>query len=336
MTTSGSRITDRVRTRTAPGMIACAILLTACASRPDYPPSQPLTNAGYLPAADVQVQIASLSHCTSEQDTDLKLNSGQPVTVIVHGCFASAGRFRSLADVFAFHGQQTVCFNYDDRESLELSSAKLIRSLEELSKILPQQPVQLLGHSQGGLIARRALTSEREDRLAVDDAAISLTTISSPFGGIEASSHCGSDILAWLSLGLVKPLCHVITGAKYKEIPSNAEFMRNPGELLPVVGSHLKIATDEANTCRRYDEDDVCIEDDFVFSLEEQSQAALEGDRRLDELTVKAGHVEIVGDAHTVPGKLIEILQSEGILKPTPAESQAELAKLLARLYLAH
>jgi hypothetical protein len=330
-----SRNRQTLSPRRALGAFASCVLLTACASQTNYPPNQPLNNAGYLPEANVHTQISSLSNCTSSEDRDLLLNSSEPVTVIVHGCFASAGKFRSLADVFAFHGQQTVCFNYDDRDSLEVSSAELIKSLEALSGVMQHPNIQVIGHSQGGLVARRALTKERDDRLLTNETSVSLTTISAPFGGIEASAHCGSEMLAVLSLGLVKPLCRIITGGKYKEIPPNSNFMLNPGELLPVVGSHLKIATDEANTCREYNDKSVCIEDDYVFSLGEQNQPALEVDERLAQLTVKAGHVEIVGDVHTVPSKLIAILQSEGILNPTPVESQAALSKLLANLYLA-
>ena len=319
--------------RKALGAVAACVLLAACASQPEYPANLPLENAGYLPEPDITVQIPSLTGCTSSQDKDLRLNSGQPVTVIVHGCFPSEGRFRSLADVFAFHGQQTLCFNYNDRDSLEVSSGELIRSLDALSKVLKTPTIQVIGHSQGGLVARRALTRERDDRLAADDAVISLTTISSPFGGIEAASHCGSQTLAWLSLGLVKPVCLMITGGKYKEIPPGSDFMLNPRRLLPLVDRHLKIVTDEKNSCRKYSDKSGCIEDDYVFSLLEQSQPAIEDDASLQEIRVKSGHVEIVGDANISPAKLIGILQQEGILRETPADSRASLERLLAHLY---
>ncbi|MCJ7814797.1 MAG: hypothetical protein MUP31_01970 [Xanthomonadales bacterium] len=319
--------------RKALGAVVACVLLAACASQPEYSADLPLENAGYLPEPDITVQIPSLSSCTSSRDTDLRLNSEQPVTVIVHGCFASEGRFRSLADVFAFHGQQTLCFDYNDRDSLEVSSAELIRSLEALSTVLKTPTIQVIGHSQGGLVARRALTQERADRLVADNAVVTLTTISAPFGGIEAASHCGSEALAWLSLGLVKPVCLIVTGEKYKEIPPGSDFMLHPGRLLPFVDRHLKIVTDEKNSCRKYSDKSECIEDDYVFSLLEQDQPAIEGDVSLEEITVKSGHIEIVGDVTISPTKLIEILQREGILLETPADSKASLELLLARLY---
>jgi len=308
-------------------------MLTACAHDQSNYINSPLSNAIYLPNSDVTVQIASLSNCTHSDSNELHLNSGEPVYVIVHGCFSSAGRFRSLADVFAFHGQQTVCFNYNDRDSLTKSSNELIAATEKLSAVLQQPDITVIGHSQGGLVARRALTVER-DRIDIGDVDVGLVTISAPFGGIEAAAHCGSKTAAWLSLGLVKPVCHIITGDKYRDISASSDFILEPGQLVTSVDKHVKIMTDEANTCRIYDEEGDCVEDDFVFSIDEQKQPKVDAHPGLESIMVKAGHVEIIGDAQTVPDKLIEILQQQGILRPTPAKDVEQLAKLLVDLYL--
>lgn len=310
-------------------------MLGACASQQETDSDAPLSNASYLPEPDIAVQLSSLSNCTHAESDELRLNSHEPVTIIVHGCFSSAGRFRSLADVFAFHGQQTVCFNYDDRDSLVSTSQQLVTAIEELSAFLQAPNITVIGHSQGGLVARHALIDERDGRLAVDDIEIDLATISSPFGGIRASAHCGSKALAWLSLGLVKPICYIVTGRKYREIPANSDFIVRPGQLVASVNRHVKIVTDEVGTCRVYDEHGTCTKDDFVFSVEEQNQQIVDAQPDLLPLLVKAGHVEIVGDGNTAPEKLIGILQQQGILNATPEEDSEELAKLLVRLYSA-
>ena len=312
----------------------CCFILSACAHQDETYLDSPLSNAKNLPIPDVTAQIVSLSNCTHPDSDELRLNSQEPVTVIVHGCFSSAGRFRSLADVFAFHGQQTVCFSYDDRDSLTNSSKELITAIEELSAVLKKPDITVIGHSQGGLVARRALIEDRSDRLAIGDVEIELATISTPFGGIGAAAHCGSKTLAWLSLGLVKPLCQIITGRKYRDIPANSDFILQPGQLVPSVNRHIKIVTDEVDTCRVYDERGACREDDFVFSVDEQNQHIVDADEGMLALLVKAGHVEIVGDANTVPVKLIGILQQQGVLRATPEDAAEELAKLLANLYL--
>jgi hypothetical protein len=309
-------------------------ILSACAHQDETYLDSPLSNAKHLPNPDVTAQIASLSNCTHANSDELRLNSREPVTVFVHGCFSSAGRFRSLADVFAFHGQQTVCFSYDDRDSLTNSSKELIMAIGELSAVLQKPDITVIGHSQGGLVARRALIEDRSDRLAIGDVEIDLATISTPFGGIGAAAHCGSKTLAWLSLGLVKPICHIITGSKYRDIPANSDFIMQPGQLVPSVNRHIKIVTDEVDTCRVYDERGACREDDFVFSVDEQNQHIVNAHEGLVPLLVKAGHVEIIGDANTVPEKLIGIFQQQGVLRATPEEDAEELANLLADLYL--
>lgn len=232
----------------------CCLLLAACASTPENEKHSPLSNSELLPQANLAVNIPFLSNCTQPDDATLHLNSHEPVIVIVHGCFSSVGRFRSLADVFAFHGQQAICFNYNDRDRLTDSSADLITAISELSKVLQQPKITVIGHSQGGLVARRALIAEREDHLETDNVDLSLITISAPFGGIKSASHCGSKPLAWLSLGITKLICQAVTGSKYSEIPPNSAFINNPGNLLPAVNKHIKIATDELGSCRRYND----------------------------------------------------------------------------------
>lgn len=313
--------------------VFCCSALGACAFRQEVPAELPLDNTASLPPADITVEIPSLRNCTHGDDPRLSLNSEQPVVVIVHGCFSSAGQFRSLADVFAFHGQQAVCFSYDDRDSLTDSSAELIAAIETLAAQLRRPEIAVVGHSQGGLVARRALIEERADRLKASGAVIELTTISAPFGGIEAAKHCGSKALAWLSLGLVRPVCRLITGKKYRDIPPSSTFITQPGLLLPNVARHLRVVTDESDSCREYNDRGRCIEDDFVFSLDEQYQRSIDVDPGLETVSVRSGHVEIVGDGNTAPTKLIGILQQRGVLNPTRPAMREDLARLLTRIY---
>jgi hypothetical protein len=314
--------------------LLCCFILSACSSNPRDQTHSPLSNAYRLPDPDLTIDIPSLSNCTQSDDSILHLNSREPVTVIVHGCFSSAGRFRSLADVFAFHGQQAICFNYNDRDKLSNSSTEFINAIEKLSGHLHQPKITVIGHSQGGLVARRALIGDRPDRLEADDTQIRLITISTPFGGIKSASHCGSKPMAWFSLGITKLICQLVTGSKYREIPPNSEFINAPGDLIPTVNEHLKIATDELETCRRYNERGNCVEDDFVFSLDEQMQPAIDDDTNLSSIVVKSGHVEIVGNGETEPTKLIDILQQQGVLSLTLPERAEELSHLMKQLYL--
>ena len=292
-----------------------------------------------LPAANVSLSIPGLGPCTDNPDRTLHLNSQQPLTVLVHGCRGSTGNFRALAEVMAFHGQQTACFTYNDRASLMVSSGQLAASLDTLAKQTSNREVTVIGHSQGALIARKALIADRPDSLRSSEAKLMLVTISGPFSGIASAQQCGkpTPLMMALTLGLVQPLCKIVSGDKWFEITSASDFIRQPGELLGQVQMHLKIDTDERGTCRRFNDAGVCTESDYVFSLEEQTYlpANLQGDKvvGLKNIEVKAGHVEIVGDQRVAPRKLIAVLQQNAILNRTEEKRSAAFSRLLTRLY---
>ncbi|TCV86409.1 esterase/lipase family protein [Sulfurirhabdus autotrophica] len=310
--------------------------LTGCVSIPSDPALLTFDQSR-LPPADISLNIPGLGPCTDNPDRTLHLNSDQPVTVLVHGCFASTGRFRALAEVMAFHGQQSACFTYDDRDSLMLSSAQLATALDKLSGQMRNKQVTVVGHSQGALIARKALVADRPDALRNKELKLRLVTISGPFSGIAAAEQCGSPspLVRVLTLGLVQPLCKIVSGDKWFEITSASDFIRQPGELLGQVQSYLKIDTDERGTCRQFNNAGICIEHDYVFSLDEQFYKPVDEAKVVKNVEVKAGHVEIVGDQRVAPLKLIAVLQQNGILNQTEAKRSAAFNQLLTKLYLA-
>jgi hypothetical protein len=146
-----------------------------------------------------------------------------------------------------------------------------------------------------------------------------LVTVSSPFNGIAAASDCGSRLYHALSLGITVGVCQAVTGAKWIEIHPRAALVTAPPALLPAVQDHLTVMTDERESCRRAGPDGRCLEDDFVFSLEEQAIDRLRFDRRVQTEEVAAGHVEIVGAPGVRPAKLLSILKRHGILEQTPS-----------------
>lgn len=317
------------------GLILALVLgaLAGCALSPAHVPDVQPLEPGRLPPPDVAVRIPHLGPCTDSPDRSLRFNSNHPVTVLVHGCNGSAGHFRSLAQLYAFHGQQAVCFSYDDRDSLLVSSRQLIGALDELAGHLRERNVTVIGHSMGGLVARKALELERRGEWRRDEATLSLATVSAPLAGIAAARACGSRPLQWLSLGAIAGSCWLVTGDNWNEITPQSDFIRRPGVLLPSVRRYLKVVTDERDTCRRKRPDGTCLESDYVFSLAEQYHPAVDRYARLTNVEVGAGHVEIVGYKEVAPRKLLEILQQEGMLAPTPPERKAALERLLSLLY---
>ncbi len=310
------------------------VLLAACATPVPRDAEFANIDTGALPPADRHFNIPGLSNCTTNQDRSFKLNSQEPVTIILHGCFGSAARFRALSQVYAFHGQQSICFSYNDRDSLYKSADEFAEALNSLAAEMDHPEFHIIAHSQGGLIARRALAQGHHPTLNQTPVELDLVTISSPFAGIAAANHCASTTARAISLGLVVPVCWAISGGKWFDITWRSDFIQQPGELLTQVREHVKIVTDESNTCRVYDEAGRCVKSDFVFSLEEQYFPAIDQDRRVSNVEIHAGHAQIVGDHQVVPYQLIEELQRQGLMRSTPVHRQSALEALLARLYL--
>ena len=308
------------------------VVLPACGIHTVQPINPAALDTSRLPKPDVRLSVPGLGPCHDGPDRTLALNAAEPVTILVHGCFGSAGKFRELAQVLAFQGQQTACFSYDDRDSLMKSSGELATALQQFARQLPRAEITVFGHSQGGLVARKALIEDRPD--AFDAATrLRLVTVSAPFAGIGAARPCGNTLLRFATLGLLDLSCWAVSGAKWHEITEASSFIRQPGRLLPQVVQHLKIATDEAQICRRQDANGKCLKDDFVFSLAEQYYPPVDQSPVVRALDLRAGHAGVVGETGQVPEELIAILQREGVIRPTAPERLSAFRRLLDRLY---
>lgn len=304
-------------------------LLSAC-SNTYIIEEQPLQE-GRLPPSDTQVTIPGLGSCTDSKDRTIKFNTNQPMTILVHGCNGSAGRFRSLAQLYAFHGQQAACYSYDDRDSLVKSADNLVTAINKLSSIMKNKDISIVGHSMGGLIARKAM--EVDSIGNNNDTKVQLVTVSAPLSGIQSANACGSSILNWISLGIVPSICWGVTGNNWDEITSTSRFINEINPLSSSVEHYLKIVTNEEDTCRKKDSSGECIESDHVFDLAEQYHPIIDQYSQVTNVQVNAGHVEIVGDKSVTPWKLLTILQQEKILASTPPEKEEALQALLVRLY---
>ncbi|KXS31936.1 MAG: hypothetical protein AWT59_1940 [Candidatus Gallionella acididurans] len=317
---------------TKPAAMLAAALLGGCAGIEPPNPAYFEIETGRLPPADISLDIPGLGPCTDNPDRTLHLNSSQPVNVLVHGCFGSSGQFRGLAQVLAFHGQQSICFSYNDRDELTHSATELRRAVDQLTDKTRIPQVTIIGHSMGALIAHKSLTELPSMAPQTRHADLRLVTISGPFDGIASAQTCGRTWLHPLTLGLLTASCYLVTGAKWADITYSSRFIREPGTLDKQVSNYLKIDTDERGSCRR-EKAGHCVESDDVFSLAEQRNPLVEADTRARRVLVHAGHVEIVGDKREAPTKLISILQEQGVLRPTTAERQPAFNQLLARIY---
>jgi pimeloyl-ACP methyl ester carboxylesterase len=311
-------------------VIALLGLLAGCATREAKSPGD-LEPVRQL-ASDITLKIPGLGPCTDNPDRSLRLDSTQPIQLLVHGCFGSSGQFRGLSQVLAFHGQQSACFTYDDRARLAQVAEDLRQAVNELAALSGVPQITVIGHSQGALIARKAMSTSSDTDLPGRPVDLRLVTISGPFSGIEAARTCGRTWLYPLTLGLLPLSCYVATGPKWADITYSSRFILEPGVLDRRVVSYLKIDTDERGSCRRM-EGGRCVEGDDIFSLSEQRNSLVDSSPRTNRVQVRAGHVEIVGDKRVAPTKLIAILQAQGVLNPTPPMRLPALSQLLSLVY---
>lgn len=274
-------------------------------------------------------RVPGLYPCSVRGPGVVELDPARPLTVLVHGCRSSGERFKTLAQVFEAHGQQTICFNYNDRDSINTSATQLATALSALQRRLAPHELTVLGHSQGGLIARRALQADlRRPLVTRDGFTYRLVTVSAPFSGINASADCGKTWLHVLSLSVTVGVCLAVTGNKWTEIPPGSKFLSNP---TPLVGArHLQIVTDERDSCRTRRADGSCAVDDFVFGLDEQDSSVVTASANVTSVRVQSGHAAVVGEDGAPPLRLIEVLQQQGVLAQTPVNG---LSELLSRLY---
>lgn len=279
------------------------------------------------PLHPLSTSLHRVVRCLDPEKGPVELERDRDLVVLVHGCNSSIAKFKNLAEVFRTRGQQAVCFTYDDRDSLVSVANELTVALTAVASQIGAGRVTVIGHSQGGLIARQAVT--QADRTPAE--VTQLVTISSPFFGIAKARDCGLMPLHILSFGVTVGICQAIAGRKWTEIHGRAPFVTHPAPLPPEVKRHLAILTDERASCRTY-EGDACVEDDFVFSLGEQSVEYI-GGRNVQSTVVRSGHTAIVGEEDKVPTALISLLQREQILIPPSKSTEAAQQSWLRTLY---
>jgi hypothetical protein len=303
------------------GLLLSLVLVGACGSERS-------TQVRF--AGDERLSINGLDQCDDFTTSPVDLDPERPVHVLVHGCYASSARLSHLARLFEAQGEQAVCFSYDDRGALEVGARRLSEVLGQLRSRMGSAPIKVLGHSQGGLVARRALTN-RHSQAGLGP--LQLVTVSSPFKGIEASNDCGKVGLHVVTLGITVAVCRAIAGRKWREIHPDATFIRQPGALAKGVGRHLKIVTDERGTCRTRGEDGDCEEDDFVFSLDEQYFDRIDAAPVVRNVEIRVGHAAVIGMDDRPPLQLLEVLRSHRVLRRLPPEQEESFRERATLLY---
>lgn len=279
--------------------------------------------------------IEDIDCCDDFKKQATALEPEKEIFILVHGCKASSGNFNILKQVFESRGQQAVCFSYDYRDLIERCSDRLVTAISILDEFFDPPRITIIAHSQGSLVARRAIIEDRVSGLTVNSikSDIRLVSISGPYNGIAASAHCGIPALHVVTVGITALICEGIAGSNWVEINPSSDFIKNPGQLSDKVLQHLKINTDERGTCRTLDEEGNCIKSDYVFSLDEQYIDAVDKDKRVLNVDLKAGHAQVVGTPGQPPYDLIQILEQYDVLDERSSLTLNEEKALFTKLY---
>lgn len=293
-------------------------MLLACTSTPQR----------HAPDVVLSTAVHRVVPCLEPDTGPIQIERDKDLIVLVHGCNSSIAKFKNLAEVFQARGQQAVCFTYDDRDSLVSVAQDLQTALAALEPQLGSGKVTVIGHSQGGLIARHATAKQANFSPNVSQ----LVTISTPFSGIRSARDCGIVPLHIFTFGITVGVCQIIAGRKWTEIHNRAPFVLTPPVLAPAVKRHLAVLTDETQACRKRGANNRCLEQDYVFSLQEQALNYV-NEARVQAEVVRAGHAQIVGEEGVVPVALIRLLEAEHILNRVHSAAGAKIEADLARIY---
>jgi pimeloyl-ACP methyl ester carboxylesterase len=233
-----------------------------------------MADPGRLPSATQVVRVAGLRPCNDGAERALTIDPASRSTSWCMAATGPPGSFHALAEVLAFHGQQSACLAYNDRDSLMVSSGQLAHAVDTLALHLNTPQITVIGHSMGGLVARKALVADRpEARAHHADRPASGDGLGAVFRHCRGA-HVRGAALRVATLGLNDLVCWLISGDNWYEITSASDFIQKPGSLAAQVSRHLKVVTDERDSCRRRSDNGRCIEERLHFQPERTAAPA--------------------------------------------------------------
>jgi len=83
------------------------------------------------------------------------VDAQKPLVVLIQGLDCGCGNSAALAELLGEQGFQAAYFSYPSDGPIEDSAAMLSKNMQALAETFPKMPVDIIGHSMGGLIARQ-------------------------------------------------------------------------------------------------------------------------------------------------------------------------------------
>ncbi len=129
-----------------------------------------------------------------------------PAVLLVHGwesdCSSVSTLQQNLASILAIPSDNLKCYDYDSREGVEAGAQHLKQNIEDFRQrlaLLPDEEIDIVAHSMGGLVARYYRESRDENgnlllyNPATDGPIGSITMLGTPNNGVWAA-----DLADWI------------------------------------------------------------------------------------------------------------------------------------------
>jgi hypothetical protein len=217
------------------------------------------------------------------------------VAFLVHGYDSVPSDLQPTASFLQASDYRVYRFVHNSRDELASISNTLARGVCEIAQRIGSDSILVLGHSMGGLIARRAVASvARVPELS--SVPFRLVTIAAPFGGVFSAT--GSNMMPLPGFGVRE---------SHRDLSLLSKFIVEPGKL-PAQVRHLKIETDEPASSAKT-KDSAEGGNDVVFTLANQHSKTVDNDSAVDCRVVwKAGHVASINIANRLPESMVQML----------------------------
>lgn len=218
----------------------------------------------------------------------------RPVVVLVHGWDPEPGQMDPLGVELGRRGYSVVRWHWDWLANMEKSAEAFARGMQQLIAEQRLPELRIFTHSQGSLIARRALTTERAVTLA-GSVPIRLISLAAPFGGFLSAN--GTYTMPWNIFGIKE---------SHRQLRSWSRFIRRPGTL-GSNASHVKIDTNEPGKTRI---NNGVVEDDSRLKPRNERQKVVDA-AVLRRYELQLGHAGPLRDDGRLRPELVAILDLE-------------------------
>ena len=227
---------------------------------------------------------------------DLEKVSEKKIAILIHGAASESDYLLPLGIILKDRGYEPIQYRYNTDERASDLNLSLKLNLNALIWKINPDEVLIIGHSLGGILARKTL---EEITLTPK---ITFISISSPFKGMKILSSLKNPLIYQITSLVIKDL-----KKSFIDMAAKSEFL-NSYKGIPSHIKHHQIITDEEGEIRIVHINGKTIDkNDNLVAIEEQTSDLI-GPYLQDKHQIKNGHVSVVNSAGKVSANLAQLL----------------------------